>query len=125
MIYRFGEAQLMPMTQIFFLDPRDKGGLGMSNTEVGLIYNTVGVIALICGGLLGGIVISAPWPEILAVADAAGDPSARRLVFVWLAAAQPHDTVAISTGIAIEQFGYGFGFASYMLYIDLAGARQA
>ena len=116
MIYRFGEAQLMPMTQIFFLDPRDKGGLGMSNTEVGLIYNTVGVIALICGGLLGGIVISRHglkfwlWPMLLAIHL----PDA---VFVWLAAVQPHNIAAISAGIAIEQFGYGFGFASYMLYM--------
>jgi PAT family beta-lactamase induction signal transducer AmpG len=116
MIYRFGEAQLMPMTQIFFLDPREQGGLGMSNTEVGLIYNTVGVLALIVGGLLGGIVIARHglkfwlWPMLLAIHL----PDA---VFIWLAAAQPHNTAAISMGIAIEQFGYGFGFASYMLYM--------
>jgi len=114
--YRFGEAQLMPMTQLFFLDPPDKGGLGLSNTQVGFIYNTVGVIALICGGLLGGWVISRNglkfwlWPMLLAIHL----PDA---VFIWLAAAQPGNLYAIGAGIAVEQFGYGFGFASFMLYM--------
>ena len=114
--YRFGEAQLMPMTQLFMLDPLDKGGLGLSNAQVGFIYNTVGVIALICGGLLGGFAISKRglgfwlWPMLIAIHL----PDA---VFIWLAAAQPQNLYAISAGIAVEQFGYGFGFASYMLYM--------
>ncbi len=114
--YRFGEAQLMPMTQLFFLDAHDKGGLGLTNTQVGFIYNTVGVIALICGGLLGGLVISRHglkfwlWPMLLAIHL----PDA---VFIWLAAAQPENLYAIGAGIAVEQFGYGFGFASFMLYM--------
>ena len=114
--YRFGEAQLMPMTQLFMLDPLDKGGLGLSNAQVGFIYNTVGVIALICGGLLGGFAISKRglgfwlWPMLIAIHL----PDA---VFIWLAAAQPQNLYAIGAGIAVEQFGYGFGFASYMLYM--------
>jgi PAT family beta-lactamase induction signal transducer AmpG len=116
LIYRFGEAQLMPMTQLFFLDAHDKGGLGLTNAQVGFIYNTVGVIALICGGLLGGFVISRHglkfwlWPMLLAIHL----PDA---VFIWLAAAQPGNLCVIGAGIAVEQFGYGFGFASYMLYM--------
>ncbi len=116
LIYRFGEAQLMPMTQLFFLDAPDKGGLGLSNAQVGFIYNTVGVIALIGGGLIGGFVISRHglkfwlWPMLLAIHL----PDA---VFIWLAAAQPGNLFAIGAGIAVEQFGYGFGFASYMLYM--------
>jgi PAT family beta-lactamase induction signal transducer AmpG len=116
LIYRFGEAQLVPMTQLFLLDAPDKGGLGLSNAQVGFIYNTVGVIALICGGLLGGFVIARHglkfwlWPMLLAIHL----PDA---VFIWLAAAQPGNLFAIGAGIAVEQFGYGFGFASYMLYM--------
>ena len=116
LVYRFGEAQLMPMAQLFCLDPHAQGGLGLSNTQVGFIYNTVGVIALIGGGLLGGFVISRHglkywlWPMLLAIHL----PDA---VFIWLAAAQPENHYAISAGIAVEQFGYGFGFASYMLYM--------
>ncbi len=114
--YRFGEAQLMPMTQLFFLDAHVQGGLGLTNTQVGFIYNTVGVIALICGGLLGGFAISRHglkfwlWPMLLAIHL----PDA---VFIWLATAQPENLYAISAGIAVEQFGYGFGFASFMLYM--------
>jgi PAT family beta-lactamase induction signal transducer AmpG len=125
LLYRFGEAQLLPMTQLFFLDARNLGGLGMTDTEVGFIYNTVGVIALICGGLLGGLVIARHglkfwlWPMLLAIHL----PDA---VFIWLAAAQPGNHLAIGAGIAVEQFGYGFGFTAYMLYmICLARGRHA
>ena len=116
LIYRFGEAQLMPITQLFFLDAHDKGGLGLSNSQLGYLYNYVGGIALVGGGLVGGFVIARNglkfwlWPMLLAIHL----PDA---VFIWLAAAQPENHFAISTGIAVEQFGYGFGFASYMLYM--------
>ncbi|MEY4385477.1 MAG: hypothetical protein RLY20_760 [Verrucomicrobiota bacterium] len=116
LIYRFGEAQLMPMTQLFMLDPVEKGGLGLTNAQVGFIYNTVGVIALILGGLLGGFAIARNglkfwlWPMLFAIHL----PDA---VFIWLASAQPQNHYVISAGIAVEQFGYGFGFASYMLYM--------
>ena len=116
LLYRFGEAQLMPMTQLFFLDDRTLGGLGLNNAQVGFIYNTVGVIALMCGGLLGGAVIGRHglkrwlWPMLLAIHL----PDA---VFIWLANAQPENLRAISAGVALEQFGYGFGFSAYMLYM--------
>ena len=116
LVYRFGEAQLMPVTQLFFLDARDRGGLGLTNSQVGFIYNTIGVIALIGGGLLGGFVISRNglkfwlWPMLLAIHL----PDA---VFTWLAAAQPQNLFAIGAGIAVEQFGYGFGFAFFMLFM--------
>ena len=106
----------MPITQLFFLDGRDKGGLGLSNAQVGFVYNTVGIVALIAGGLLGGFVISRQglkfwlWPMLLAIHLPDG-------VFIWLGAAQPENLYAIGAGIAVEQFGYGFGFASYMLYM--------
>ncbi len=116
LVYRFGEAQLMPVTQLFLLDAHAHGGLGLTNAQVGFTYNTVGVIALIAGGLLGGFVIAQRglkfwlWPMLLAIHL----PDA---VFVWLAAAQPQNLFTIGAGIAIEQFGYGFGFAFFMLYM--------
>ena len=116
LVYRFGEAQLMPVTQLFLLDAKAHGGLGLTNAQVGFVYNTVGVSALITGGLLGGFVIARRglkfwlWPMLLAIHL----PDA---VFVWLAAAQPQNLFAIGAGIAVEQFGYGFGFAFFMLYM--------
>jgi len=116
LFYRLGEAQLMPITQLFLLDPRSSGGLGLTDAQIGFISNTVGVAAMICGGLLGGWVISRKglkfwlWPMLLAIHL----PDA---VFVWLAMAQPGNLWAVGAGIAVEQFGYGFGFAAYMLYM--------
>lgn len=125
LLYRLGEAQLLKIAQPFLLDPRAAGGLGLSNQALSLVYGTVGLVALICGGLLGGILISRRglrfwlWPMLLAIHL----PDA---VFIWLAYAQPQNVCAIGAGVALEQFGYGFGFAAYMLYmIYIARGRHA
>jgi PAT family beta-lactamase induction signal transducer AmpG len=116
LLYRFGEAQLVKMVGPFLRDSRAVGGLGLTTDEVGLVYGTIGVIALMGGGLLGGYVISRRglkfwlWPMVLAIHL----PDA---VFVWLAYAQPQNLFVIGAGVAVEQFGYGFGFAAYMLYM--------
>jgi MFS transporter, PAT family, beta-lactamase induction signal transducer AmpG len=116
LFYRFGEAQLVKVTSLFLLDPPASGGLGLDNQQFSIVYGTAGVTALICGGLLGGYVISRwglkfwLWPMALAIHL----PDA---VFVWLAGAQPHNLGVIGAGVALEQFGYGFGFAAYMMYM--------
>ncbi|HEY4417306.1 MAG TPA: MFS transporter [Verrucomicrobiae bacterium] len=116
LLYRFGEAQLVKMAQLFLLDAREKGGLGLELEQVGFIYGTVGVIALMLGGLLGGWLISRQglkswlWPMLLAIHL----PDA---VFIWLAYARPENVLAIGAGVAVEQFGYGFGFTAFMLYM--------
>jgi PAT family beta-lactamase induction signal transducer AmpG len=116
LLYRLGEAQLVKMAQPFLLDSRSAGGLGLDDTQTGLIYGTIGVGALMLGGTLGGFVVARNglkfwlWPMLLAIHL----PDA---VFIWLAYAQPENLVAIGTGVAIEQFGYGFGFTAFMLYM--------
>jgi len=98
------------------LDPRQAGGLGLTTDQVGLVYGTVGTIALLGGGLLGGWVASRQglkfwlWPMVLAIHL----PDA---VFVWFARAQPDGLVPIALGVALEQFGYGFGLTAFMLYV--------
>src|SRR6185295_641851 len=90
LFYRFGEAQLLAMAQPFLLDPRAVGGLELTKTQLGLAYNTVGVIALMLGGILGGVLVSRGglrawiWPMvvIMHLPDAA---------FIYLAYAQPTD----------------------------------
>ena len=125
LLYRLGEAQLMKMVQPFLLDPRDRGGLGLANDQLGLIYGTVGVIIFIGGALLGGFAVARRglkfwlWPMLLAIHL----PDA---VFIWLAYAQPHSLLAIGAGVAVEQFGYGFGFTAFMLYmIYIARGKHA
>lgn len=116
LLFRFGEAQLVKMATPFMLDAREVGGLGLTTSEVGFVYGTVGVIALTIGGLLGGIVASRQglkfwlWPMVLAIHL----PDA---MFIYLASVQPGSLWTISACVAVEQFGYGFGFTAYMLYL--------
>ncbi|WEF32081.1 MFS transporter [Pseudoduganella chitinolytica] len=116
LLFRLGESQLLKMVVPFLLDPAEKGGLGLDNTEVGVVYGTVGVIALTLGGLLGGLLISrfglkrCLWPMALII-------HAPDLVFVYLSTALPDNIVIIAVAMAIEQFGYGLGFTSYMMFM--------
>jgi len=116
LLYRLGEAQLLKMAQPFLLDPRDQGGLGLANDQLGLIYGTVGVMMFIFGAVLGGFAVARQglkfwlWPMLLAIHL----PDA---VFIWLAYVQPQSLFAIGAGVAVEQFGYGFGFTAFMLYM--------
>jgi PAT family beta-lactamase induction signal transducer AmpG len=116
LLYRFGEAQLVKMTSPFLLDARDKGGLGLTTTEVGFIYGTVGIIALTLGGVLGGWVVARDglrkWLWIMLLAIHVPDA-----VFIYLAYAQPTNLPLVQLGIAVEQFGYGFGFTAFLIYM--------
>ncbi len=116
LIYRFGEAQLLKLAQPFFLDPRSAGGLGLSLEEIGFAYGTIGVISLLIGGILGGIVVSRDGLEkwIWWMFAAINIP---HLVYIFLAFVQPGNIFIITLCIAGEQFGYGFGFTAYMLYM--------
>jgi PAT family beta-lactamase induction signal transducer AmpG len=116
LLYRFGESQLMKMVVPFLLDAREVGGLGLTTGQVGWVYGTMGILGLTCGGLLGGMVASRHglkawlWAMvcIIHIPDA---------VFIYLAYAQPDSLVMITACVALEQFGYGFGFTAYMLYM--------
>jgi PAT family beta-lactamase induction signal transducer AmpG len=114
--YRLGESQLLKLALPFLRDPVVKGGLGLSTEQVGFAYGTVGVVALIAGGLAGGYLISRHglkrclWPMVLAV-------HLPDLVFVYLSSAQPANIYLVSAFLAVEQFGYGFGFTAMMLYM--------
>jgi PAT family beta-lactamase induction signal transducer AmpG len=116
LFYRFAEAQLVKLVTPFLLDGREVGGLGLTTGQVGFVYGTIGLIALTIGGLLGGMLASRHglkfwlWPMVLVMHL----PDA---VFVYLAYAQPDNFALINLCVAIEQFGYGFGFTAYMLYM--------
>jgi MFS transporter, PAT family, beta-lactamase induction signal transducer AmpG len=123
LLYRFAEAQLLKLMAPFLLDPLAKGGLGLSTQQLGIAYGTFGVAALTVGGLLGGWVISkvglrtAIWPLVLAM-------HVPNLLFVLLAAWQPQQLAWVSAAIALEQFGYGFGFTAYMVFMLHVAGRS-
>ena len=116
LLYRLPEAFLVKMMNPFLLDSAAEGGLGLSTETVGVVYGTVGVAALTVGGIVGGIAASkwglkkALWPMALSL-------TLPCLSFVFLAAYQPENLLLISSCVALDQFGYGFGFTAYMLYL--------
>ncbi|SMD45940.1 MFS transporter, PAT family, beta-lactamase induction signal transducer AmpG [Aquiflexum balticum DSM 16537] len=116
LFYRLGESQLVKMASPFLLDSREVGGLALSTSDVGLIYGTFGIIALSLGGIIGGIVISrdglGKWmlPMILAL-------NVPNFFYYVLAYFQPESAFYAGAVVVIEQLGYGFGFAAFMMYL--------
>ena len=116
LFYRMPEGLLAKVSALFLVDKLANGGLGLSDGEFGLVQGTVGVIGLTLGGILGGIAASRDglkrwlWPMVMAI-------TLPDLVYVFLAYAVPTNLAVISTAVFIEQFGYGFGFSAYMLYL--------
>jgi len=116
LLYRLPEAFSVKMLTPFMLDPLDAGGLGLTTAQSGLVYGTVGVVALLFGGILGGLTAAkwglkkAFWPMALSLAL----PCA---VYLYMALAQPSSILTICGCVAFDQFGYGFGFTAYTLYM--------
>lgn len=116
LLYRFPEAQLVKLINPFLLDGREVGGLGLATAQVGFVYGTIGIIGLTLGGIAGGIVASRgglkKWlmPMAWSISLTCG-------TFLYLAIVQPTDMLSINLCVFVEQFGYGFGFTAYMLYL--------
>jgi len=114
--FRLGEAQLLKLVAPFLKDPLSEGGLGLTTAEYGIAYGTVGIIALTLGGLAGGWLISrlglkrCLWLMVFAI-------HLPDLVFVYLSQTQPTDLMTVCAFLALEQFGYGFGFTAMMMYM--------
>jgi PAT family beta-lactamase induction signal transducer AmpG len=116
LLFRLGESQLLKMLTPFLIDPIAAGGMGLTTQDVGIIYGTFGVISLTVGGILGGIVISrdglGKWmlPMILAM-------HLPIIGFILLSHFHPGSVFYIYATVMAEQFGYGFGFAAFMMYL--------
>ena len=116
LLYRLGESQLVKLASPFLLDTREVGGLGLTTGEVGLVYGTVGILALTIGGLIGGFLAARNglkywlWWMLLAI-------NLPNVVYIYMSYAMPESFFLINLCVAIEQFGYGFGFTAYMLYM--------
>ncbi len=116
LLYRLPEAQLVKLINPFLLDPRESGGLGLTTEQVGWVYGTIGILGLTIGGIIGGLVAAKGglkrwlWPMAWSL-------SLTCLTFVYLSCFQPENLWVINLCVFIEQFGYGFGFTAYMLYL--------
>jgi PAT family beta-lactamase induction signal transducer AmpG len=116
LFYRMPEGLLAKVSALFLIDSQANGGLGLSPAEYGLVQGTVGMIGLTLGGILGGIVASRDglkrwlWPMVCAI-------TLPDLVYVYLAYMLPSSLWVVNICVFLEQFGYGFGFSAYMLYL--------
>jgi PAT family beta-lactamase induction signal transducer AmpG len=116
LVYRLGEAQLTKLAAPFLLDTREAGGLALTNEQIGWAYGTLGVFGLVLGGILGGFAVAKQglkfwiWPMALAI-------NLPDIFYVYLAHYQPENFLLIQFFVAIEQFGYGFGFTAFTLYL--------
>jgi PAT family beta-lactamase induction signal transducer AmpG len=114
LLYRLAESQIVKLASPFLLDSQEMGGLALTTGEVGIVYGTVGILALTIGGLLGGFLAAKKglkywlWPMAIAI-------NLPDLVYVFLSYTLPDSFLIVNLSIAIEQFGYGFGFTAYML----------
>ncbi len=116
LLYRLPEAFLLKMCMPFLVASREAGGLALTTAEVGIAYGTIGVVALTVGGILGGLFASRLGLK-RSLWWMAACMTLPCLTFVYLAAAQPESVALVASAIAVEQFGYGFGFTAYMLYM--------
>lgn len=114
--YRLGEVQIGAVSSLFFKDDLALGGLAIDNVRLGLLSGTIGTIALLAGGILAGVLVA--WRGLkfwfLPMLILLNFPN---LIYVAFAHWQPSNLSLLGGGIAIEQFGYGFGFTGYMLYM--------
>lgn len=116
LFYRMPEGLLAKISTLFLVDAQRNGGMGLSPAEYGLVQGTVGVVGLTLGGILGGIAISRGglkkwlWPMVCAI-------TLPDFVYVYLSYALPSSLFIVNVCVFIEQFGYGFGFSAYMLYL--------
>lgn len=116
LLYRLPEALCLKLVQPFLIEPREVGGLALSTSEVGFVNGTIGVVCLLAGGVAGGLAIAKGglrkwlWPMACAL-------TLPCLVYCFLAQSQTNNFILICTMMGIEQFGYGFGFTAFMLYL--------
>jgi len=116
LLYRLAESQIVKLASPFLLDTQEMGGLALTTGEVGFVYGTIGLLFLTFGGLLGGFLAAKNGLKywLLPMAIAINLPDA---VYIYLSYALPDDFFIINLCVAIEQFGYGFGFTAYMLFM--------
>lgn len=116
LLYRLGESQLLKLASPFMLDSRELEGLNITTGQVGLAYGTFGILMLTIGGIAGGMLAARhglkKWIWWMALSI-----NVPHLLYVYMSMCLPENFTLITACVAIEQLGYGFGFAAYMLFM--------
>jgi MFS transporter, PAT family, beta-lactamase induction signal transducer AmpG len=115
-LYRFAEGQAIKIVPLFFRATRESGGLGLSTSEIGIVYGTFGAAAFILGSILAGYFIANRGlkKSIFVLCCFFNLPFA---AYTFLAITQPADLIIIGAAVVLEYFGYGFGFVGLILFM--------
>ncbi len=116
LVYLLAEGMMAKVALLFLIDRSSIGGLGLSPQEFGFVQGTVGVFALVSGGMIGNRLVHriglkrCLWPMAAAL-------TLPKLAFVYLAFSMPEGLSAISSCLFLEQFGLGFGMTAYIMFL--------
>ena len=115
--YRFAEGQAIKITPLFFKAARSEGGLGLTTSQIGLLYGVFGSLAFVIGSIAAGYFISNKGltrKSLLILCSFFNIPF---LAYAYLAVYIPDNVMVIGIAVAVEYFGYGFGFIGLILFI--------
>ena len=117
MLYRFAEGQAIKIMPLFFKAERTAGGLGMQESTLGMLTGIFGTIAFVLGSLAAGYFVSNKGlnrTTLLLLCACFNLPFAS---YAYLAITQTENLWIIGSAVAIEHFGYGFGFIGIIIFI--------
>jgi PAT family beta-lactamase induction signal transducer AmpG len=115
-LYRFAEGFAIKIAPLFFKAAVAEGGLGLTTSEIGIVYGVFGAAAFVLGSLLGGYFIAGRGLKrsLFILCCSFNIPFA---VYAFLAMTQPDNLYIIGAAVVLEYFGYGFGFVGLMLFM--------
>ncbi|GDX42254.1 MFS transporter [Bacteroidota bacterium] len=116
-LYRFAEGQGIKIMPLFLKASMEDGGLGLSESTVGLLTGIYGTAAFVLGSLAAGYFVSNKGLNrgtLLLLCAFFNLPFA---AYAYLAFTQATSLWVIGAAIAVEHFGYGFGFIGIILFI--------
>jgi PAT family beta-lactamase induction signal transducer AmpG len=116
-LYRFAEGQGIKIMPLFLKASIAEGGLGLTESTVGLLTGIYGTAAFVLGSLAAGYFVSNKGLNrrtLLLLCAFFNLPFA---AYAYLAITQASSLWVIGAAIAIEHFGYGFGFIGIILFI--------
>jgi PAT family beta-lactamase induction signal transducer AmpG len=115
--YRFAEGQAIKITPLFFKAARVDGGLGLSTSEIGVLYGVVGAASFVLGSIGAGYFVSNKGLTKKTLMMLCAFFNIPFIAYTFLAIAQPVNINIIGLAVGVEYFGYGFGFVGLILFI--------
>jgi len=115
-LFRFAEGQAIKIVPLFFKAAREFGGLGLTTSQIGIVYGVFGAIAFVSGALLGGYFVASRGlkKSLFILCCFFNIPFA---VYAFLAITMPTNLYIIGSAVVCEYFGYGFGFVGLTLFM--------